>query len=150
MRGGWQSEERWSERMDWAVWSAVRKAVSPYCWELWTPNALSETKTAINYSTGTEWTSYRKKTWEERRIEGRRGIEEIYHVWELDTKDLFIHFVLWNVLHCECSWVMEPLLPDYCLSNNEQIWDFKPNVGLLTIMCRFTSISHNMNTTRQC
>lgn len=62
--GGCQSEEgeeRWSERTDWAVWSAVRKAVSPYCWELWTPNALSETKTAINYSTGTEWTSYREE-----------------------------------------------------------------------------------------
>lgn len=29
------------------------------CWEPGTTNASSKTKTAINYSTGTEWTSYR-------------------------------------------------------------------------------------------
>ena len=53
MRG--DGEERgevkgWTEPCD-VPWG---KAASPYCWELWTPNALSETKTAINYSTGTE------------------------------------------------------------------------------------------------
>lgn len=36
-----------------------------------------------------------EKTWEERRFEGRGGIEERYLAWELDTKDLILIF-------CQC------------------------------------------------
>ena len=78
MRG--DGEERgevkgWTEPCD-VPWG---KAASPYCWELWTPNALSETKTAINYSTGTERTSYRGEGMGGEEIWGEGGgIEEIY------------------------------------------------------------------------
>lgn len=98
IRVTWRVEEERRERMGWAMWSAVRRAaVSPHCWELWTPNALSETKTAINYSTGTEWTSYRGEGMGGEQAWGRGRIKEIYPAWDSDTKRLFYSFCVRNM-----------------------------------------------------
>ena len=40
-----------------------------------------------------------EKTWEERRFEGRGGIEERYLAWELDTEDLISIFCQWIQKH---------------------------------------------------
>lgn len=72
-----------------------------------------------------------EKTREERRFEGRGGIEEIYPAWELDTKDFlfFLSMFFRNMLCGARSSTKQPSLFDKRISNNEQIWDFKPSVS---------------------
>lgn len=68
-----------------------------------------------------------EKTWEERSVGGRKGIEEIYCVSDLDEKGFIsiIHLFIRRV----CSSIKQLPLPDGCLSNSAIKSDFRLNVN---------------------